>query len=164
MTPKPDAEYERKIIANGREHGCHITCVFDPDSDTPAFAYSVGFPETVGQPEVIIFGLSMDIMQFMINETLRKCREGFRLEDGIEFDGLLEGHVCIPCAIPATNISREYFNSAMWFRQLTTGEEMTEAFQIVWPGAEDGLFPWDEKSSDAVRAMQICLFAEEEGE
>ncbi|CAN5364223.1 hypothetical protein BH10PSE13_BH10PSE13_18800 [soil metagenome] len=121
MTRKSDEDFEREIIANVRDHGCHINYIFDPAGDEPAFAYSIGFPETVGQPEVIVFGLSMDIMKFMINETLRQCREGFRLEDDAELHGLLEGHDCVLAAIPAANITREYFNSAMWFRHLTAG-------------------------------------------
>jgi hypothetical protein len=154
-------DFERKIIDNVRKHGCHINYVFDPNGEDPAFAYSVGFHETLGQPEVIVFGLSADLMKFMINETMRQCRAGLRLEDGMQLHGLLEGHWCMPCAIPSENIRREHFNSAMWFRRLTTGEDMEDAFQIVWPGAEDGLFPWEDGASPQVRNLQLCLFAED---
>lgn len=157
MTRETDAAFEQKIIANVREHGCHITLVSDPDGDVPPFAYSVGFPETLGQPEVIVFGLPADVMRFVINETMRKCREGFRLEDGAELDGLLDGHVCVACAVAPEYLTRDYFNSAMWFRRHVAGEEMDAAFQIVWPGVEDGLFPWDDGCADVVRDLQPCL-------
>ncbi|QJU57833.1 DUF4262 domain-containing protein [Sphingomonas sp. AP4-R1] len=157
---RDDDEYERQIVTNVREHGCHIMYVFDPDADSPAFAYSTGFLESVGQPEVIVFGLPSEMMQFMINETLRQCRNGLELVDNAEIEGLLEGHRCVVCAIPPENITREYFNSAMWFQRFVAREDLTEACQIVWPGAADGLFPWEEGCSDAVRASQVCLFAE----
>ena len=155
-----DSPFEQQILDNVREHGCHINCVFDSEGDEPCFAYSVGFPETVGQPEVLVFGLPTDIMEFVINETLRQCRAGLKLKDGLEISGLLEGHVCVALQIPASNITADYFNSAMWFRRYVTEEDMDAAFQIVWPGAEDGLFPWDEGCSEAVRALQPPLSLE----
>jgi hypothetical protein len=157
VTPAEETAFEQNIIANVRKHGCHINYVFDPDGDEPGFAYSVGFPETIGQPEVITFGLPMNVMQFMINETLRQCRAGLRLADGLEISGLLEGHVCVLLEIPHGNITRDYFNSAMWFRRHVAGEEMDAAFQIVWPGAQDGLFPWDEGCAEEVIALQPPL-------
>lgn len=160
MSGRDDSAFEQKIIANVREHGCHINYVFDPDGDMPAYAYSVGFHETVQQPEVIVFGLPRDVMQFMINETLRKCRAGFQLEDGVELHGLLEGHYCIASPVSPENITRDFFSSAMWFRRHVTGEELTKAFQIIWPGAEDGLFPWDDGCSDVVRDLQPCMSGE----
>lgn len=160
MTPRDDSAFEQKIIANVREHGCHINYVFDPDGEMPAYAYSVGFQETVGQPEVIVFGLSMDVMKFMINQTLQQCREGLLLEDGAELNGLLEGHRCIVCEVSPANITREFFNSAIWFRNHVAGEEMDAAFQIVWPGAKDGLFPWEEGCSDIVQNLQPNMSGE----
>ena len=157
MSGRDDSAFERQIIANVRDHGCHINCVADPDGNDPAFAYSVGFHETLGQPEVIVFGLPADVMNFMINETMRKCRDGFILTDGAELHGLLAGHHCIARPVSSENITRDFFNSAMWFRRHVTGEEMSEAFQIVWPGAQDGLFPWDERCSDVVRDLQPCM-------
>ena len=162
VTLEKDDAFERDIIKNVREHGCHINFIFDPEQDRPSFAYSVGFHETLGQPEVIVFGLSQEVMGFMINETYRQCRDGLVLEDELELNGLLKGFPCVALAVAPENIQREYFNSAMWFRRVTTGEEMDAAFQIIWPGAEDGLFPWDEGCSDIVRFLQPPLSAESE--
>ena len=158
MTRESDDAFERRIVENVRTHGCHVNFVFDPDGEQPDFAYSVGFPETIKQPEVIVFGLPQHVMHHMVNETYRQCRGGLTLEDGTEITGLLEGHRCVALAIPRENIDREHFNSAMWFRRLTTGEEMDSAFQIVWPGAQDGLFPWDEGCSEIVSSLQPALF------
>ena len=150
--------YEQRILQNVREHGCHITYVFDPDSDAPSFAYSAGFPETVAQPEVIIFGLTREIMHFMINELHHQCSNGLMLADGTELRGLLEGHRCIARAVPARAIEIEYFNSAMWLKRITSGEDMTSAIQVVWPGAVDGLFPWDDGCASDVRDLQPALY------
>lgn len=153
MTP-----YEQDIIRNVEHAGCHITMVFDPDSAEPSFAYSVGFPDSVSQPEIIVFGLPNNVMSFMINEMLRICRRGFQMRDGALVDGLLEGHTCVTRAVAPANIDRGHFNSAMWYRR-QKGAELTEAFQIVWPGALDGLFPWDLGCAAVVRKAQPALYS-----
>lgn len=158
MSGADDDAFERKIVGNVCKHGCHINYVFDPDEEEPNFAYSVGFPATLNQPEVIVFGLSQDVMGFMINETLRKCRRGFQLTDRAEISGLLEGHRCIMRAIQPHFIIPDYFNSAMWYRRYKIGDHMLDAFQIVWPGAQDGLFPWQDGCAEIVREAQPALY------
>ena len=158
MIPEAETQFEQSIVDHVRDYGCHINYVFDREVDQPAFAYSVGFPKTAGQPEVIVFGLPQKVMHFMINETLYQCVNGLRLEDWTEITGLLEGHRCIARAIPAERITREYFNSALWYFRTTTGEVLTEAVQLVWPSAQNGLFPWDEGCADDVRDLQPPLY------
>lgn len=154
-------EFESKIVKNVQEHGCHVNLVFDPEQQEPNFAYSVGFQETVNQPEVIVFGLSREMMHFMVNETWRLCSTGLRLEDWTEVNGLLDGYKCILRRIPSQNIEPEYFNSALWYHEKRTGEALKEAVQIVWPGALDGLFPWDEGCDGGVQQSQPQLYLTE---
>lgn len=153
-------DYERRILDNVRDHGCHINYVADPEGEQPPFGYSVGFPETIGQPEVIVFGLSSELVAAMINAIYRQCRDGLQMEDGLAVSDLLAGHDCVLERVAPGNIIPDYFNSAMWFCRHTTGEAMDAAYQIVWPGAQDGLFPWDEDASDEVRALQLPLSSE----
>lgn len=147
-------DYEREIPANVRDHGCHITSV----SGEPPFTYSAGFLETASQPEVIIFGLPSKLCASMINGLLRMCREGLELIDGAEIEGLLQGHRVIARAIDPDNIVRDYFNSAIWYEKRRTGGFLDRAVQLVWPGALDGLFPWDEGCSKDVRDLQPALY------
>ena len=149
-----DAEYEAKIISNVEKFGCHVTTVFDPEGVEPSFTYSIGFTRSIGQGEVIVFGLSSNLMGFMINETLRQCRDGLRLAEGVRISGLLEDFDVVVRSIPQANITREHFNSALWFHRREFGTELEDAFQLVWPGAREGLFPWDDGSScDAQPAL-----------
>lgn len=154
-------EYEQGILDNVREYGCHVTFVFDPDQEEPDFAYSVGFPETVGQPEVIIFGLPREVMHFVVNEVRRQCESGLELQDWTEIGDLLEGHACVVRRIPSQNIKREYFNSALWYHHERTGDVLEDAVQIVWPSAVSGLFPWEEGCHEDVRLLQPPLYSTE---
>lgn len=150
--------YEEDILDNVRDYGCHINYVADPSGEPPIFGYSVGFLETVDQPEVIIFGLSDKMTPWMINELLRRCREGQQLEDGTQVDGLLAGHVCIVRTVCSRFIVPEYLNSAIWYHRYRTGEELDRVVQLVWPGAEDGLFPWDPGCDPGVVHWQPALY------
>ena len=155
---KSDSEFEAGIIANIEQHGCSINVVIDPDGNDPSFAYSIGFPKSVGQPEVIVFGLSSSLMQSMINETHRQCAEGgLVMQDGAVVGELLEGFDCILRRVPQDRIEIEHFNSAMWYRRAIMGEIMDRAFQIFWPGAADGLFPWDASADPYVVGLQSEL-------
>ncbi|MBA4763285.1 DUF4262 domain-containing protein [Sphingomonas sp.] len=158
MSTRELNQFEEGVLSNIRESGCHITGVFDPDGEAPAFAYSVGFTETVGQSEVIVFGLDFQLMAATINETLDQCRKGLVLTDGLRIAGLLEGFDCIVRLVPVGNIVADYFNSAMWFHRRRTGEELSQAFQIVWPGYHDGLFPWEPGADPETIASQRVLY------
>lgn len=153
---------EQQIIDNVEEFGCHITVVtppddLDEDEGEERFAYSVGFPLTVDQPEVIVFGFSTELSAAVINGVLDMCREGLVLEDWKVIDGLLKGHRCMVREVEPDCLIPHYFNSAMWFAE-HEGDLMTRAMQIVWPGVDDGLFPWDKGCSQAVRDLQTPLY------
>ena len=152
-------DYERNILDNIESHGCFIPFVLDPDGEQPDFAYSVGFPHTVEQGEVIIFGLPQEVAHFAINDTLRQCREdGLVLRDMARISGLLEGFSVIARAVHPAWIEREYLNSAMWHHVGRYGTPLTEVYQLVWPSALTGLFPWEPGCATDVIALQPALY------
>ena len=158
---KSGAELESDIVSNVEQHGCFIMFVFDPDDGKTDFAYSMGFPKSLAQPEVIVFGLQKKLMLSMINEIYRQCAEdGLELRDGAVIGDLLEGFDCIVREVPKDRIESEYFGSAMWYRQAIMGEEMDQAFQIFWPGAATGLFPWDASADPEIVGPQSELLEE----
>jgi hypothetical protein len=150
--------YEEQILANVREHGCHITCVLDPDELDPPFAYSTGFVESVGQPEVILFGLPKDVMHYAINATLDQCRAGLKLEEGTRVENVLEGYALVVRKVRPENIVIDYLNSAMWHHRLRSGAPLEEVVQLVWPGVTTNLYPWDRDCPPEVRDAQPALY------
>ncbi|WP_235890464.1 DUF4262 domain-containing protein [Sandaracinobacter neustonicus] len=153
--------FERGIIQNVRTHGCQVNCIFDPEDSDPGFAYSIGFWETVQQPEVIVFGLYGKVMASMVEDMFRLCKEGLKLSDGLAIDGLLEGHTVIARTVSPEKIVPEFFNSAIWYHRRVTGQPLAAAMQLVWPGVADGLFPWDAGCDENVRRLQPALYARE---
>jgi len=149
---------EEQLLKAIKQIGFRVTGVGDSKNGSPSFAYSTGFPDLFGQPEVIVFGLPIQGMATMIGRLSDQCRDGLHMNDGLQVTGLLPNHPCILRAVKPENIVGDYFHFAMWYRQRQTGTDMTEAFQIIWPGAKTGLFPWDAGCSDEVRALQPALY------
>ncbi len=154
---KPD-EHEQQVFDNIAEHGCQVQFVFDPEGKMPDFSYSIGFPVSVRQPEVIVYGLRNEVMHSMVNNVRRKCSEGMVLEDWKTVSGLLEGFECVLRHVTDPAAIKEHFGWAIWYHRSQLGVEMTEAYQIVWPGAVDGLFPWDEGCAQRVIDLQTALY------
>ena len=159
MSDRPFTDYETRIIENVKEYGCQVISVSDLDETLPSFSYSIGFWETVGQPEVIILGLPSNMGHFAINETLRQCQGGSQLSDWQPIEGLFEEYdvTCVARAVDEDHLVPEYFNSAIWYRNFRTGTPLDGAMQLVW--SYDGLLPWDDGASAELLEDQPLLFS-----
>ena len=157
-----DEDYESKLIENVKEHGWQATHVFDPDNNFPSFTYSIGFPETLGCGDFIIFGLRQDLMHNMLWEIFHQIKAGQTPADMLEWDEILGGGFkVISRTVCKKHYHDEYFNSSRWYlnKQMKT-QKYFPAFQIVWPGAQQNKFPWDEGCVEDVVDMQPALWDE----
>lgn len=153
-----ETAYEQKILDGVVEHGWWCTSVHDPRGDAPAFAYSIGFTHTLGQPEFIIFGLPGQLMQGVLWNVFRALKAGKRPEDGQRWSGLLDDYDCEIRRVHPSNVTPEYVNSAIWFHGAPEGQaEPLAVYQIVWPSL-DNQFPWDDACPQSVRDAQPPLY------
>jgi hypothetical protein len=152
------SKYEQGIIDNVARHGWHCTIVGAGDDGEPGFAYTVGLWETRCTPELIVFGLEWELMHGMLSELVRQLGTGAQLSDGARWSNLLGGFDCITRPVHPTQRVPEYLNSALWYHGYRTGEEQVEVYQIFWPGAQQGLFPWERDCDAFVRDSQPQLY------
>ena len=138
------SDYEQKLFSVVEEHGWQFTFVFDPEGLTPDFGYSVGFTTSLSAPEFIIFGLPRELTHNMLWEIYRQIENGAFPVDGMRWQNLLEGFDCISRRATHEKLHSEYTASANWFWQEKGNAGNPEVYQIVWPGAQQGLFPWDD--------------------
>ncbi|MCJ2185534.1 DUF4262 domain-containing protein [Novosphingobium beihaiensis] len=150
--------HEQCVVDNIRDYGCQVQFVFDPDGIQPDFSYSIGFPVSVGQPEVIVYGLRNELMHSMVNEMHRQCADGLVLRDGARVSGLLEGFDCVLRHVTAPAAIKEHLGWAIWYHRNQRSVELGEAYQIVWPGAQQGLFPWEKGCDEYVISQQPALY------
>jgi hypothetical protein len=153
---RPLDPYERDLLDNVEKFGWQCISVA-ADDGAPSFSYTIGFWESLCTPELVIFGLDFDLMHAMLWEMYRHLKAGAQLADGARWP-ILEGFDCISRQVHASNVQPDYLNSAIWYRHLKTGDESLEVFQLFWPSAEQGLFPWEEGCDPLVGACQPLLY------
>ncbi|MEL7231345.1 MAG: DUF4262 domain-containing protein, partial [Pseudomonadota bacterium] len=123
------------------------------------FTYSIGFPKTLGSPDFIIFGLGQELMHSMLWEIFHQIKAGQKVSHGQKWDGLLGGgFACYSFKCTHPDLFEEYALSSKWYwnDQGLSGEP--DVYQIVWPGAKDGLFPWDSGCDQFVIDQQPQLY------
>lgn len=147
--------YELRLLENVERHGWQCLSVGGSE-DQPPFSYSIGFWETLCTPELIVFGLDPDLSYQMLSLMFEELRGGATLADGARWP-LLAGHDCVSRRVEPSRITRDHFNSALWYREHRSGDRGLEAFQLFWPEAQSGLFPWEKGCGEAVRALQPRL-------
>ena len=159
MSARALNDVEQGMVDNVAEHGCSIMSVFDPDGIEPDFSYSIGFPETTGQSEVIVFSLPKSLRASMINEIYHQLSEKkVTLRDGEKLSDLIEGFTCVAREISDRRAIEDHLGSAIWYNERYRGQPIEKAFQIVWPGAQQGLFPWEEGCVQSVIDDQPALY------
>lgn len=150
-------KYDQKMVDAIEKHGFFGQGVL-ADKESPAFRYSVGFWESVKAPEVIIFGLDLNLMHDMLWEMFRKLRGGRRLEDGARWSDLIDGYDCVSRPVHPSQM-REYFGYALWYRRYRNQpKEVLSAYQLFWPGVNQRLYPWERDCDQLVRDRQPRLY------
>jgi hypothetical protein len=154
---EPLSDHEQWLVANVEKHGCAIISVFDPDHEIPNFAYSIGFPKSLGQGDVLISGLDLDMMKRLVNDAYALCRDGFHLADFARTSELFSSVDCVVREIAEEHLRGEYMTSALWYAESIQGQPFNSAFQLVWPD-KAGLFPWEEGFADGLIGAQLELW------
>ena len=150
-------DYEKNVILNFEKHGWFATSVFDPDGNDPMFTYSTGFGKTLGTPEFIVFGLNKDLMHNMLWEVFHQIKAGAEPQDGMRWSDLLEGFDCFSKKACHPDLHKEYTCTANWFWRHDGNSCPLEVYQLVWPGAQQGLFPWEDGCDPYVISQQTQL-------
>jgi len=151
-------DYEKNLIENVEKHGWFATHVFDPDGNDPSFTYSTGFSKTLGVPEFIVFGLNKDLMHNMLWEVFHQIKAGVEPKADMRWRDLIEGFDCVGKKATHPDLHKEYTCSANWFWKRQGHADTLEVFQLVWPGAQQGLFPWEKGCDDYVISQQTQLW------
>jgi hypothetical protein len=123
------------------KHGHAVMSVsdrVDEPTGTPNFSYSTGAFESYGAPELIVFGLSSKLHLWMINEFYRRLNEGDQLGTGEQIEGFLEGFPVV-FVEAGERAADDYMNFTRWYYE----DEAFPVWQLVWPCANSGNFPWD---------------------
>ena len=143
-------EHDAKLLETLEKWGWFVTKVGAGDIE-PAFAYSMGLYENFHHPEIVVFGLDLDVMHQIINNAGAGVREGQKFEEGKKYDDLLQDYPCVFRRVDPTHYDG-LLNYAVWYYE---GSHFP-ALQLIWPD-KAGLFPWQTGVNDYVKDNQPSL-------
>jgi hypothetical protein len=129
-------ELLKETKVNIGKYGLQVMSIRASDYQ-PSFSYSVGLLESYRHPELICFGLSMDLMHALINDVAELIRKGEKIEPGRNYDNIFAKSDAQFLHVDARNVP-DYFKLALEYYQL----DLIPAMQLVWPDRQNR-FPWD---------------------
>lgn len=137
-------EAEQKALDDIRKYGLHVVHVHD-DSQGPGFTYSIGLFENCAHPEIIIFGLKLELASSLLNNMAFDIKEGKTFTPDQFHQGVLDDFLCYFGEVPRTHF-RDYVGWARWFYE---GDNFP-LLQCVYPTVK-GVFPWQAKFPEDTR-------------
>jgi hypothetical protein len=141
---------DRGIVENIEHYGCSILHI-KKGTISPVFSYTIGVYDTCGKPEIIQVGLVEKTAQFLLNEAVRRLRNGEQLTEGRHQDLIGDFDCAFRPLDPTWNGKMMTYTS--WFN----GNADFPALQAVWPDFKNR-FPWDDGFDEDVRARQPLLY------
>jgi len=151
--------HKRAVAKAISRYGWTATLVREP-SGRP-FAYTTGFQHTLSAPEIYVAGVPPQVANGIFWTAFDEMKAGrLVLTDGLRQAGLIEGQDCIWRCVHASQIIPDNFATCLWWREHTTGRcDDVAAYQLVWPDAEHGLFPWEPGCDAETRLGQRPLWS-----
>lgn len=160
--PDRDMSHRDKVVFMLEREGWALDAVptrTDVDPPFPRYAYTIGFQDRFGFPEVCVVGLSPVACRGLFDLVADALAGHTDLPVGSPFIGLLEGGQ--PCALLRVDASA----TADLFPSLTEHHRLAgrapdgfEMVQLVWPDSA-GVLPWEPGFAVDLAPFQI-LFAD----
>lgn len=141
---------DKSYVAKIREHGWAHTYVFG-DAEHSSFDYSTGWWLSINHPEIIVFGMSIDLSERILWGIYREVLSGGPLTEGVRTDRAFENLPAYAFEVS----SRFYPDYLGWSRWFYGGDDF-RCLQIVWPD-RNGLFAWEDGADPAMNQNQPDL-------
>jgi hypothetical protein len=127
------------------------------DAPIPRYAYTIGFQDRFGFPELCIFGLSPVACRGLFDLVAGALAGGTQLPVGSAFIGLLDGDQ--PCALlPVDPVEAVGMFPSLAEHHALSGEPAAafEMVQMAWPDPAGNL-PWEPAFAPELAPVQLLL-------
>jgi hypothetical protein len=142
---------DRKLLSDIDRVGWHVVMIPEEDG-TPGWSFSVGLFKTFNHPEVVVFGLPLELSGQVINGVGADIQKGKTFEPGREYPEILEGVLCTFRPV-VQRWYRPFLGYAGWYYR---GPEFP-VLQCIWPDKEQH-YPWEPGFKQAWLWAQPLLF------
>jgi hypothetical protein len=153
------AVWKWQVRRDVRKRGWRGIYVGDYHGSPPSWAYSVGFWESAGAPEIVVFDLPQEDANNLLWNAYEQLRTGqLTIRDG---EAWLADKGVAPVwrRVHPSQVDADegWFTFARWYRFRQTGGDDLEVFQLVLPDGE-GILPWQSGYDERLRPLQPALY------
>lgn len=145
-----NADFFKKLDHDIATYGLQVLHVFG-DETGPGFSYSIGLYKTYEHPEIIMIGLSQDLMHSLINSMASEIKKG-KVYTAFQFDDdILENFDCY-----ITEVSKDNYYPYVVQASNYYGNDDFPLVQCIYPTTK-GIYPWDERWPNEIKDLQPIL-------
>lgn len=126
-----------KIAENIAKYGWHCLHIASAEADEQSFSYSIGFTQSYGAPEVMIFGLPRAQAHALLNACAAALSNGHRIAIDTEDSNLLAGGYKVVFKTVRAACFGEYLGTAERYYQ-----DRPFAAVIMFLPDREHRFPW----------------------
>jgi len=148
---KGGSDVDQKLLADIAQYGWHVMRVLETPQ-TPGWAYSIGLYKNFGHPEILVFGLDLELMHFMINTIGEGAQQGKHFESDQKYADLIETYLCT-----LREVKRKWYSTFLGFADWYYAGTHYPVLQCFWPDFESH-YPWDPEFDQQLLWAQPQLF------
>ena len=148
----------RRIDRHVRATGWSAAPFQLPHDHAPRFFYTIGFDESLNQPELIVFDQAAEVAINAFYTAFERLRTGeLVLEDGMLWAEDDHGR-CVARRVHPEQVAAGWLGLATERRRKTKGDaDGLQAFQLV-ASDTSGFMPWESGYDESVRKWQPALY------
>ncbi len=145
---------DRKLLSDIDRVGWHVVMIPQQDG-TPGWSFSVGLSKTFNHPEVVVFGLPLELSGQVINGIGADIKKGKSFESGQEYAGILESVLCT-----FRPVVRRWYGPFLGYAEWYYRGPEFPVLQCIWPDKQQH-YPWQPEFKQAWLWAQPLLFEPE---
>lgn len=118
------------------QYGCYVVLI-EPDDYLPGFAYTIGLYQKFNHPEIICFGLKLELLGALLNDACDLIKKGQSLKTVTQYEDFLNDYTT-----QFLSVDKEFYPNYWGYANWFYGSHDYPALQLVWPDRQH-LFPWE---------------------
>lgn len=150
-------EADLRVRSDVETFGWHVAKI-QGDEKAPPWAFTIGLEERFEHPEILIFGMELDLLHKLLDHIGEMVKRGRIFGHDERAVGVLDDHAPLFRAV-LPKWYGPFVGNAGWYYQ----ERDFRVLQCFWPDV-DGLMPWEPGFDGAWVGKQPFLFEEAEEE
>jgi hypothetical protein len=124
----------------------------DVDPPVPGYCYTIGVPELVGFPEIVVFGLTPVAASGLLGQVVDFCVGGTDFPIDVEFTGLFDNELRAALVTVDVDAWSGLFSTGVAWRR----GDAFDLVQLIWPD-RNGFLPTEPGFDARIRPAQPVL-------